>query len=99
MINNEIRCSHCGAVITEEENVFEGETMCDRCLAEQTTTCDNCGDRIWRDEAEGDSNYTLCPHCYEYSYTNCEDCGRLIHNDDAFYDDDRSALNGSATAQ
>ena len=89
MRENEIICSHCGAVLTEDEaHEFDGLTLCDQCFDELTTTCDNCGDRIWRDNASGGSGYTLCNHCYEYHYCSCEDCGRLIHNDDAYYDED-----------
>ena len=61
--------------------------MCEECFNRCTVTCDNCNQRIWRDRAEGDSNYTLCSHCYEYNFTSCEDCGRLIPNDEAFYED------------
>ena len=89
MRENEIICSHCGAVLTEDEaHEFDGLTLCDQCFDELTTTCDNCGDTIWRDNASGGSGYTLCNHCYEYHYCSCEDCGRLIHNDDAYYDED-----------
>ena len=82
-------CSVCGAKLTEENaREFEGHIMCETCLYDKTVLCDNCQDRIWRDEAEGDSTYTLCHHCYENHYTSCEDCGRLIHNEDALYTDD-----------
>lgn len=88
MKENELICSECGAVLTEEmAHHFDGLTMCKHCYNTLTTTCDNCGDRIWRDNAEGDSHITLCSQCYEYSYTNCEECGRLIHNNDAYYED------------
>ena len=82
-------CFECGAVLTEGNSyILDGNTMCEECFERLTTNCDNCSTRIWRDNAEGDSNYILCHHCYEYSYTTCEDCGRLIHNEDAFYEDD-----------
>lgn len=88
MKENNMICSQCGAVITEETtHEFEGSIMCDDCFDSCTVTCDNCGERIWVDDAEGDSNVTLCSHCYEYNYTTCEDCGRLIHNEDAYYED------------
>ena len=67
-------CSHCGAKLTQEElTEFEGKIYCTDCLDELTTVCDCCGDRICRDEAEGDSETTLCHHCYDYNYTTCED--------------------------
>lgn len=57
-------------------------------LAAETTTCNHCGTRIWRDDAEGDSHTTLCRNCYDNLYTTCESCGRLITYDDACYFDD-----------
>ena len=62
-------CSECGVVLTEGNvHEFDSHIMCEDCFDRVTVTCDNCGTRIFRDEAEGDSNYTLCHHCYEYSY-------------------------------
>ena len=62
-------CSVCGTKLTEENaKEFDGQIMCESCLDEKTVLCDNCQERIWREDAEGDSNYTLCSHCYEYSY-------------------------------
>ena len=62
-------CSHCGAELTQEEMTeFEGNIYCADCLNDLTTVCDCCGDRIHRDEAEGDSETTLCHHCYDYNY-------------------------------
>lgn len=91
MKNGNFICSKCGKILDESTvHEFEGELLCDDCLNEFTTICDNCHKRIWRENAEGDSYTTLCSDCYNYNYTNCEDCGRLIHNDDAHYEDDDS---------
>ena len=82
-------CSICGAILSEEdEHVFEGEVLCETCFDDNTTLCDNCGRRVWRDNAEGDGTITLCGRCYDNHYTTCENCGRLIHHDDAYYEDD-----------
>lgn len=81
-------CYVCGVELTEETaRSFDGQVMCEHCLIEQTVVCDNCGERIWRSDSEGDSVYSLCYHCYENCYTTCEDCGKLIHNEDAYYFD------------
>ena len=88
-MSKEIKCSVCGATLTEEtSHTFDGHTMCEHCFTEKTTVCECCGERIWCSDAEGDSCVTLCHSCYEYNYSTCEDCGRLIHNDDAQYEDD-----------
>lgn len=91
-MNEKTICAHCGARILSEEEAhsFDGQILCATCFSEQTTTCDNCGDRIWRDSAEGDTHLTICHHCYEYEYVNCEDCGKLVHKDYAYYENDDS---------
>ena len=88
-MENNITCTFCNNEPSGEPLIeFDDNLMCQHCYNTQTTVCDCCGDRIWRDEAEGSNNITLCRHCFDYNYTNCESCGRLIHNDDAYYDDD-----------
>ena len=81
-------CSECGAVLTEQtSSVIDGEIYCPNCLEMLTTTCDCCGRRILRCDAESDGCIMLCRHCYEYSYTRCEGCGCIISNDEANYVD------------
>ena len=51
-------CFECGVVLTEGNSyTLDGNTMCEECFERLTTNCDNCSTRIWRDNAEGDSNY------------------------------------------
>ena len=91
IMNTELKCSVCEAELTVQTVCeFDGIIMCADCLDERTVLCDNCQKRIWRDDAEGDSNHVLCYHCYDYHYTICENCGRLVHNDDTYYEDDNS---------
>ena len=88
-MNEKILCSGCGAILNEETmNEFNGQFYCSECFEEVTTVCSCCGDRIYRDDSQGDGDITLCQHCYEYNYTRCDECGTLIHNDDVYYDDD-----------
>ena len=81
-------CSECGAVLTEQtSSVIDGEIYCPDCMERLTTTCDCCGRRILRCDAESDGCIMLCRHCYEYSYTRCEGCGCIVSNDEANYTD------------
>ncbi len=81
-------CSECGAALTEQTaSVIDGEIYCPDCMERLTTTCDCCGRRILRCDAESDGCIMLCRHCYEYSYTRCEGCGCIISNDEANYTD------------
>ena len=89
MKGNNTTCCVCSAILDDEHlQYFDDRVFCEDCFERSTVACDNCGETIWRENAEGDSNYTLCRRCYDDSYSNCERCGRLIHNDDAYYEDD-----------
>ena len=79
-------CTHCGQVLPISSlTAFNGELLCPDCLAELTTTCSWCGDRIWRDDNYGTDDTPLCRDCYDDHYATCADCGRLIRQHDAFY--------------
>lgn len=61
-------CSICGAVLTDESAVeFDEKIFCDECLRRKTITCDCCGERIYRDEAQGNEVTSLCSSCYDYN--------------------------------
>ena len=82
-------CSGCGAEHPMENcTLFDGQELCPSCLDEKTTLCDHCGDRIWRDEAEGNDSIILCHYCYENEYVTCTECGVLLPNRDAYYLED-----------
>ena len=54
MNENKIFCSECGAMLDEEDtHTFDGHTMCGDCFNSSTVICENCGDRIWRENAQG----------------------------------------------
>jgi len=84
---NALYCSHCGALIGEDEDYEEvnGEIVCTECYERNTTTCDRCGETIWTEDSYGDEYTTLCRHCYENHYTRCSCCDALLHEDDAYH--------------
>lgn len=89
MKEEQLICSHCGEILTEEtKREFDGEIMCELCFDEQTTICDCCNERVWVENTECDSYTSVCMRCYDYSYTRCEECGCIISRDDAHYDGD-----------
>ncbi|MEA4993191.1 MAG: amidoligase family protein [Oscillibacter sp.] len=84
-------CDHCGAEFPiAAQTLFDEQMLCEAYLEELTAVYDRCGERIWSDDSEGDSNTVLCQDCYDEYYHRCSDCGRLIHNDDTYYVDDDS---------
>ena len=49
-------CSVCGKRLSEETaNHFDGQIMCNDCFALKTTICDCFGERIWEEDARGNS--------------------------------------------
>jgi hypothetical protein len=85
--NNVMYCSHCGAVIGEDEDyeTIDGDIVCADCVENHTTTCDRCGRIIWTNESYGDDYTTLCSNCYHNHYTRCSCCDTLLHEDDAYH--------------
>lgn len=74
-------CKHCGALIAVSNGeYFNGEFYCRHCLDELTIVCENCGNRIWREDSIEDR---ICQTCYDEDYCRCEGCGYLMRNDDA----------------
>ena len=86
--NNENRmvCSNCGAEIDEGDDfeTLNGQILCTACVERCTTTCDRCGEMIWRDDEYGDDYTTLCASCYHNHYVRCCCCDALLHEDDAY---------------
>ena len=84
---NVLYCSHCGAIISEDEDyeTVDGDIVCMDCVENHTTTCDRCGRIIWTSESYGDDYTTLCSHCYHNHYTRCSCCDALLHEDDAYH--------------
>ena len=83
---NRMICSHCGAVINEEDDfeTLNGQILCADCVERYTTTCDHCGDTIWCDDSYGDEYTNLCSSCYHNHYVRCCCCDALLLEDDAY---------------
>ena len=85
--DNCLYCSHCGALIGEDEDyeTIDGDIVCTDCIEQHTTTCDRCGAIIWTDDSYGDDYTTLCHNCYHNHYTRCSCCDALLHEDDVYH--------------
>ena len=77
---NALYCSHCGALIGEDEDYEEidGEIICMDCVNNYTCTCDECNELIFTSESYGDEYTTLCSSCYNTRFTRCSYCDALI---------------------
>ena len=53
-MENTKKCVFCGCEVDNEDAILFDETiMCETCCDEQTSICDECGKRIWSEDAEG----------------------------------------------
>ena len=85
-MEEKLYCSHCGALIEDDDyEEVDGAVVCTDCYENHTTTCERCGEVIWTDDSYGDEYTTLCRHCYENHYTRCSCCDALLHEDDAYH--------------
>jgi len=77
---NALYCSHCGALIGEDEDYEEidGKIICMDCVNNYTCTCDECNELIFTSESYGDEYTTLCSSCYNTRFTRCSCCDALI---------------------
>lgn len=81
----QVYCSHCGAVIEDEEYRLHGEDIiCTDCAERFCVPCEHCGTLLFDSDTYGDEGTCLCHSCYDNHYTRCYNCDVLIHNDDAF---------------
>ncbi len=88
-MSKELVCNECGKILGGLSIIeFEGNSYCEECLNDLSVVCQCCGNRIWRDNAEGDSCTLLCSQCYNNYFSHCQRCGRLISNEDLYYMDD-----------
>lgn len=68
-------CEHCGTEVElTDGEYFDGKFHCRCCLDELTIVCEDCGERVWREDAVEDR---ICQICYDEDYCRCECCGRL----------------------
>lgn len=86
MEENKIYCSHCGALIEDDDySEINGEIICTDCVERYTVSCERCGAIIWDSDSYGDEYTTLCSSCYHNHYTRCSCCDALLHEDDAYH--------------
>lgn len=74
-------CKQCGATVElSDGEYFDDEFYCNHCLDELTIVCENCGERILREDSIEER---ICQTCYNEDYCRCEGCGQLMRYDDA----------------
>ena len=81
-------CSSCGREHPICQRItFDGKALCPNCLAERTTLCRVCGERILREDNAGTEMHPLCQACFDDYYTTCTRCGMLLRRSEAFFQD------------
>jgi len=84
-------CDDCEDGIESEDNVYtvfdsEGteRTVCERCLNNNYTQCDHCGEYHANSVMERVDGLDVCPQCLEERYTTCENCGDYCKHDEMY---------------
>lgn len=84
MEENKLFCSHCGAIIDDENyNTIGEDIICPDCVERYCCTCEDCGELMYDDDCYGDDFHCLCRNCYEENYIRCSNCDCLVHINDA----------------
>ncbi len=77
-------CGHCEEITLIEDSRFIESSeisVCDSCLDNHYSECDDCGHYEHNDNITCDSSTTLCSSCYENNYITCEQCNTIVHTD------------------
>ena len=80
------RCARCGVPFSLHDlTFFDEDPLCEDCLDNETIVCQDCENRVRREDNAGSDEHPLCERCYEHHYTRCTSCGMLLYSDDAQY--------------
>ena len=87
-------CGVCHALHPLEDlQCFDDTLICPECLDNNVVLCTRCGERIWREDDQGDEvSGHLCQTCYDRYYNTCDECRTVIPEQDAYYEDDDRVL-------
>ena len=87
-------CERCGEYHRGEEYWIDSENryVCEECLDNYYTYCDECEEYHRRGDVTYLSNYDIyvCDTCLEDEYVYCDHCGKYVRPDDAYQLDDNT---------
>jgi len=83
MIMEKLKCCGCKKPFAKNAlTLFDDEMWCEDCLDKDTTTCADCGERIYRDDATyTNDDCIICDRCYDENYFYCDRCDRVYYNE------------------
>ena len=87
-------CGICHALHPLEElRSFDDALLCPDCLEDSTVICGRCGERLWRDDDQGNEDSgPLCQSCYNRYYGTCEHCGHILPEEDLYMEENDEML-------
>ena len=59
-----------------------GKYVCEECFEENYVVCDECGERIHKDDAHLYNDEIYCDGCYDSKFEECYECGETFEKDD-----------------
>lgn len=83
-------CEECQEAVCPDCVVYvEDVYLCPECAENNTTVCEDCGERHYNDVMYTDCNgRSICINCKEDHYVTCANCEDYVHADEAIYDYD-----------
>ena len=78
-----VECDVCGMWVEECTDV-NGKSLCEDCVDENYTKCEDCGEWVANEDAhETHGGSWVCDDCYANNYATCDRCGCVFAQDDA----------------
>lgn len=77
-------CDYCGEYVRGDVDYIDGRYVCEYCVENHFTYCDECHE--WHENHEMeyiDGIGDICYSCLSDNYTRCEPCGEWMRNEDA----------------
>ena len=83
--NNSNYCEDCCEHMCDDHAYWIdslGKYVCEECFEENYVVCDECGERIHKDDAHLYNDEIYCDGCYDSKFEECYECGETFEKDD-----------------
>lgn len=68
-------------IVNLKEKMLEGPDnnyYCEDCFSESFTTCEECNQTLWSEDAHYGGDGSYCEQCYNEKFGNCHECGETF---------------------
>ena len=81
-----LECDECGCNLTLDEISYpeDGGVLCEDCYHEHYTSCSQCLEEIFKDDAMHGDGDVYCENCWHDNYFICCECGESESSDNSY---------------